>query len=88
MISKDYLITAAEGIHARPATTLIRLVKHFKSAVILRKGDKSIRLNSILNILTFGAKGGDTVTVIVEGEDEVAAAASIDKFFKEELKQL
>lgn len=88
MIIKEYVITAAEGIHARPATTLIRLVKQYRSAVSLKKGDKTIRLNSILNILTLGARGGDTVTVIVEGEDETTASLAIDKFFKEELKQL
>jgi phosphocarrier protein HPr len=88
MISKTYIITAAEGIHARPATALIRLVKQYKSDVTLHKGDKSIRLNSMLNILTFGAKGGDTITVMIAGEDEVDASQAIDNFFREELKKL
>ena len=88
MISKNYRITAAEGIHARPATTLIRIAKKFKSVVSIKKGENSVRLNSMLNILTLGAKGGDTITVIVEGEDETDAAQAIDNFFKEELKKL
>ena len=88
MISKDYVITAPEGIHARPATTLIRLVKTFKSVVNLKKEDKVVRLNSMLNILAMGAKGGDTISIIVEGEDEALAAAAIDNFFREELKNL
>ena len=88
MISKDYVITAPEGIHARPATTLIRLVKTFKSVVNLKKEDKVVRLNSMLNILAMGAKGGDTISIIVEGEDEAVAAAAIDNFFREELKNL
>jgi len=88
VISKDYVITAPEGIHARPATTLIRLVKTFKSVVNLKKEDKVVRLNSMLNILSMGAKGGDTISIIVEGEDEALAAAAIDNFFREELKNL
>jgi len=88
VISKDYVITAPEGIHARPATTLIRLVKTFKSVVNLKKEDKVVRLNSMLNILSMGAKGGDTISIIVEGEDEAVAAAAIDNFFREELKNL
>ncbi|MBL0739841.1 HPr family phosphocarrier protein [Chryseolinea sp. Jin1] len=79
---------AAEGIHARPATALIRLVKKYKSIVSLRKGESTIQLNSMLNILTLGAKGGDTVTVLVDGADEAEAAAAIDNFFTEELKTL
>jgi phosphocarrier protein HPr len=88
MISKNYIITAAEGIHARPATTLIRLAKKYKSVVSIKKGENSIRLNSMLNILTIGAKGGDTLTVIIEGEDEEEAARAIDIFFTEELQKL
>jgi phosphocarrier protein HPr len=88
VISKDYVIMAPEGIHARPATMLIRLVKTFKSVVNLRKEDKVVRLNSMLNILTMGAKGGDTISIIVEGKDETIAAAAIDNFFNEELKNL
>lgn len=88
MISKDYLITATEGLHARPAANLVKLAKKFTSATSLKKGDKTIRLNSVINILTLGMKGGDTIIIIIEGEDEAAAAAAIDQFFLEELKHL
>ncbi|HMH22191.1 MAG TPA: HPr family phosphocarrier protein [Puia sp.] len=87
MIEKNYLITATEGLHARPATNLIRLVKKYKSATSLRRGDKTVRLNSMLNILSMALKGGDGITILVEGEDEAAAAAAIDLFFTEELKK-
>jgi phosphocarrier protein len=86
MITQDYLITAAEGLHARPATNLIRLAKQFKSSTSLKKGDKTVKLNSMLNILSLALKGGDTVTLIVDGEDETAAAEAMAVFFKEELK--
>ena len=88
MISKNYIITAPEGIHARPAATLIKLTKKYKSTVSLQKGDTLVRLNSMLNILAIGAKGGESITVITEGEDEVDAAAAIDEFFLEALKNL
>jgi phosphocarrier protein len=88
MISKKYVVTAEEGIHARPATNLIRLAKKYKSVVSLKKDEKQVLLNSMLNILTIGAKGGDTITIIVEGEDEADAAQAIDIFFSEELKNL
>ena len=88
MISKDYIIMAPQGIHARPATTLIRLTKNFKSAVSLKKGDKIVRLNSMLNILSMTIKGGESISVIVEGEDEADAADAIGLFFTEQLKEL
>jgi phosphocarrier protein HPr len=88
MISKNYIIKAPEGIHARPATALIRLTRKFKSSVSLKKGDNLVRLNSMLNILAIGAKGGESITVIIEGEDEMDAAAAIDDFFSKILKNL
>ena len=88
MIIKDYVILTPEGIHARPATALIRLTKKFKSVFSLKKDDKTIRLNSMLNIVSMGAKGGDTISVIIEGEDEEEAANAIDEFFKGNLKNL
>jgi phosphocarrier protein HPr len=88
MISKDYTIASREGIHARPATALIRLTKKYKSVVSVRKGENVIRLNSMLNLLTLGAKGGDIITVLIEGDDEAEAAQAIDNFFTTELKDL
>ena len=88
MITNDYIILAPQGIHARPATMLIRLVKNFHSAVSLKSGDKTVRLNSMLNILSLSIKGGETITVIADGEDEVEAARAIGLFFTEQLKDL
>ncbi|MCF0069610.1 HPr family phosphocarrier protein [Dyadobacter sp. CY261] len=88
MISKEYTILAPEGIHARPATALVRLVKKFKSGISLKKGDKTIPLNSMLNILALSTKGGDLVSVLIDGEDEEEAASALDVFFKEQLQNL
>jgi phosphocarrier protein HPr len=88
MISKDYIITSPQGIHARPATTLIRLTKNFKSTISLKKNDKLVRLNSMLNILSMVIKGGETISIIIEGDDEIIAAEAIDLFFTRQLKEL
>ncbi|TDW97459.1 HPr family phosphocarrier protein [Dinghuibacter silviterrae] len=81
MIAKEYVISAPEGIHARPATGLVRLAKQFQSVINLKKGDRIVRLNSLLNILSLAAKGGETITLLIEGEDEETAASALDKFF-------
>ena len=88
MITNNYIILAPQGLHARPATTLIRLAKGFKSIISLQKGEKTIKLNSMLNILSLTIKGGETITVIIDGEDEVEAATAIGQFFTEQLKDL
>jgi phosphotransferase system HPr (HPr) family protein len=88
MISKDYVILAPEGMHARPATTLIRLVKKFKSSVSLKKGEKTIQMNSMLNVLSLSLKFNDTISIIIDGEDEKDASKAMDEFFTEQLKDL
>jgi phosphocarrier protein HPr len=88
MIEKEYIIMAPEGIHARPAAALVKLTKHFTSVISLKKGEKVVRLNSLLNILSMGAKGGDPISILIEGEDEGAAAEAVDLFFTQQLKNL
>jgi phosphotransferase system HPr (HPr) family protein len=81
MIVKEYIIYAPEGIHARPAAALVKLTRQFRSSVQLRFGEKSVKLNSILSLLSLGAKGGDTISLLIEGEDEGLAAEALDDFF-------
>jgi phosphocarrier protein len=88
MISKDYTIHAAEGIHARPATALVRLARQFSSSVYLKKKEAVVKLDSMLNILSLATKAGDVITMLIEGEDEVNAAAALDQFFTEQLNHL
>jgi phosphocarrier protein HPr len=86
MITKAYTITSPQGLHARPATALIRLVKNFISVISIQKGDKITRLNSMINLLSMTIKSGETITIIIEGEDEINAAEALDIFFAEQLK--
>ncbi len=91
MITKQYTITSAQGLHARPATTLIRLVKNFKSIVNIQKGGKTVRLNSMINLLSLTIKGGETITITKHGvpvaklvppspQSRVSVQESIDAF--------
>ena len=86
MITREYTILAPEGMHARPATALVKLSRQFQSVILLKKGIKEVKMNSLLNILSMGVKGGEVVTVLVEGVDEGMAAEALDTFFKEGLK--
>jgi phosphocarrier protein len=88
MISKDYIILDPHGMHARPATVLLKLGRQFKSSISLKKDDKQFQMKSMLNILALSAKCGDTVSVIVDGEDESAASVALDTFFNEEMKKI
>lgn len=86
MIVKEYTILDQHGMHARPATALLKLSRLFKSEIALKKGEKTVQLKSMLNILAMGLKHAEKVSVIISGEDEPAAAEALDVFFNEDMK--
>jgi phosphocarrier protein HPr len=86
MISRDYSIIDQHGMHARPATALLKLARQFRSEIRLKKNEKTIQMKSMLNILTLALKYGETVSVVIEGEDEKEAAEAFDFFFTEDMK--
>ena len=88
MIVREYTIQSAEGLHARPATTLLRLAKKFQSSIQIKKQEKQIELNSLLNILGLTLKNGDSISLIIDGLDENDALDAMDNFFNEQLKAL
>lgn len=78
-----YTITDPNGIHARPAGLLVKQLKAFKSTVTIFKGNKNVDMKKLLALMGLGVKQGDAVTIKVEGEDEEACAAALEKFLKE-----
>jgi phosphocarrier protein HPr len=86
MISRDYTISDQHGMHARPATALLKLGRRFRSEISLKKDGKTIQMKSMLNILALALKYGETVAVVISGEDEKEAAEALDSFFTEEMK--
>ena len=85
MKSFNYVITDEVGIHARPAGILVKEAKKFASKVTISCGGKSSDATKLMAIMGMGVKKGDEVTVTVEGDDEEAVAAELEKFFKENL---
>ncbi|MBQ8843375.1 MAG: HPr family phosphocarrier protein [Elusimicrobiaceae bacterium] len=81
----SYVIQDKDGIHARPAGVLVKIANGFKSQVAISKAEKKGDLKRIFSVMALGAKQGDTVTVRVEGEDEVQAAAALEEALKNNL---
>lgn len=80
-----YVVTDAEGIHARPAGLLVKKAAEFTSAVTITKGEKSADAKRIFGVMGLGVKTGEEVTISVDGADEDTAIAELETFFKENL---
>ncbi len=82
----QFVITDPIGIHARPAGLLVKAAKALDSTVTVEKvGGKSTVATKLMAVMGLGVKGGDTVTVTVEGGDEEASLHAMEQFFRENL---
>jgi len=74
----EITINNETGLHARPAKTLVNLVKPFKSSVTIWHGEKKANAKSLISVLTLGAAKGSQLKIEVDGEDEETALAQIE----------
>lgn len=81
----EYTITDEVGIHARPAGLLVKAAGQFAADIKIECNGKSADAKRLMALMALGVKKGDTVKVSVEGESEEEAAASLEKFFQENL---
>ena len=77
-----YIITDREGIHARPAGMLVKECSRFKSAITIKKGDKSGDAKRIFAVMGLAAKKDEAITITADGEDEVPAIEAVEAFLK------
>lgn len=81
----SYVVKDELGIHARPAGQLVKAVAGFKSAITIESEKGSADMRRLMALMKLSVKQGENVTVKAEGEDEDAAIAAIEEFFKANL---
>lgn len=82
-MEKSYIVPFSEGLHARPASQFIQLVKDYSGEVQIEKEGTKVDGKSMLRIMMLGAKKGAELTVTLTG-DEVEATSifsTLDAFF-------
>ncbi|GAB1351467.1 MAG TPA: HPr family phosphocarrier protein [Candidatus Rifleibacterium sp.] len=89
MKRKEVEIRNKLGLHARPASLVVKLAGKFESEIQLIKEDTEINAKSILGVMMLAAGPGQKVTITADGNDEVEAvdaiASLIDSGFGEEM---
>lgn len=81
MLKEQMVVKNSTGLHARPVTALVKLAGRYKSLIELVYNDKASKLKSMMGLLGAGVKGGSTVKIICDGEDEQAAMDEIRELF-------
>ncbi|MCT4564607.1 MAG: HPr family phosphocarrier protein [Maledivibacter sp.] len=72
-MEKTVKILNESGLHARPAAVFVKTASKFKSEITIESKGVELNAKSIMNILSMGAKQGDTIRIITDGPDEKEA---------------
>jgi phosphocarrier protein HPr len=81
MLRKKVRILNEAGLHARPASSLVKLASKFESDFFIEMQGYKVNGKSILGVMTLAAECGAEMELIINGEDENEAMESITKLF-------
>lgn len=91
IIERKLIVNNDHGLHARPASDLVKLAKNFKSETFLFKAnDKNKKANckSVLSILLLGAIKGTELILQGNGSDANEAINEISNFFNRNFNEV
>jgi phosphocarrier protein HPr len=77
LMEQVFIIQSASGLHARPATNLVKRANTFSCEIQIIKGEEVIDAKNIIAILSLGLKQGEKITVMTKGEKEEEALAAV-----------
>lgn len=79
MVTKDITVTNPSGLHARPATRLVKKASSFKSEIYIEFKGKKANVKSLIGVLSLGIVKGSPITVEAKGPDENEAVEELSK---------
>jgi phosphotransferase system HPr (HPr) family protein len=83
LIERDFTLTNASGLHARPAALFVQTVQRFPGTdVFVKKGAKEVNARSLISVLSLGASSGSTVSVRCSGPQEADAMGALAGLFE------
>ena len=80
MVTKEFIITAEYGLHARPATKLVTQVSTYDSDVYITYENKKINLKSIMGLLSLSIPSGAKIVLAVDGKEKTSEMDSLVSF--------
>jgi phosphocarrier protein HPr len=81
MIRKKIVISNQLGMHARPATMIVKAATKYRSEFKIAKEDIEINGKSIMGVMTLAAEFGSSLELIADGIDEEYLIKEISELF-------
>lgn len=88
MISKKVTVPNKTGLHARPATALVKLAGQYESAFYIYMHGYRVNGKSILGVMTLAAEQGAELELELDGPDEEEAAEAIVNLIEGGFKEM
>lgn len=82
MIKKEITITNSLGIHARPASMIVKTATGFQSEISLTKDSITTNAKSIMSVMMLAAAHKSKIIISANGSDEEGAVEAIAELFK------
>ena len=76
-VERTVEIVNRAGMHARPASELVKLAGTFSSEVRLEKDGLEVNAKSIMGVLMLAAEMGSQLRISADGEDAVDAVEAL-----------
>lgn len=86
MIKTKVTVLNKAGLHARPASELVRVASRYESDFYIHLQGYRINGKSILGVLTLAAEAGTELELEFNGSDEEEAQEAITKLFENKFK--
>jgi phosphocarrier protein len=77
MLRNDFLIINKLGLHARASALFVKTASRFTADIKLTKEGVEVNGKSIMGIMMLAASKGTTVSLSVDGVDEIEAMQSM-----------
>ena len=77
MYTKTVEIKNSLGIHARPASMIVKTASKFKSKINISKDGIEANAKSIMGLLMLACEQGSKITITAEGNDESEAVEAL-----------
>lgn len=81
-IHRTFILGNRLGLHARPASLLVKRLGNFQSTVRAEVGGEAANAKSILGLLSLAAGYGTTIKFAVAGSDAPEAMRAIEVLFE------
>jgi phosphocarrier protein FPr len=80
LLSAEFIVRNEHGLHARPGTALVNVIKQFNSAITVTNLDgsgKPANGRSLMKVVALGVKSGDKLRFTADGADAELALKAI-----------